>query len=45
MSAYVNGIKAIIYGFEKEGDLDYIDCYFPEQGYRMPVLADLVYIC
>jgi hypothetical protein len=44
MNAYVNGEKVIIYGFNQEGSCSFIDCYFPDLGYRMPVPESLVYI-
>jgi hypothetical protein len=45
MNAYVNGNKCIIYGFEKEGIFTFVDCYFPDLGYRMPVVSSDIYIC
>lgn len=41
--AHVNGVPCVVYDYEVEnhGAL-YCSCYFPELGYRMPVLATLI---
>ena len=45
MKAYVNGENVIIYGFVQEESCYFIDCYFPDLGYRMPIPAAEVYTC
>lgn len=43
IKAKVQGIDVIIYDYEREqGGKTYCSCYFPELGYRLPVLAELV---
>jgi len=44
MNAYVNGYKAIIYGFEQRNIFTYIDCYLPELGIREKIISHDVYI-
>lgn len=41
--AKVNGVSCIIYDYkiESNGGL-YCTCYFPDLGYRLPVLASLI---
>lgn len=41
--AKVNGVSCVIYDYEIEsrGGL-YCMCYFPDMGYRLPVLASLI---
>lgn len=40
--AKVNGISCIVYDYEMESGATYCACYFPELGYKMPVLATLI---
>lgn len=44
MNAYVNGFKAIIYGFEQHNIFTYIDCYIPELDIREKIISHNVYI-
>lgn len=44
MKAYVNGYKAIIYGFEQHNLYTYIDCFFPELDIREKIISHNVYI-
>ncbi len=44
MTAYVNGYKAIIYGFEQHNLYTYIDCFFPELDIREKIISHSVYI-
>lgn len=43
INAKVNGVFCVVYDYEVEnhGSM-YCSCYFPELGYRMPVLATLI---
>ena len=41
--AKVNGVSCVIYDYEIESHgATYCACYFPELGYKMPVLASLI---
>lgn len=40
--AKVNGVPCIVYDYEMESGAIYCACYFPELGYKMPVLATLI---
>lgn len=44
MNAFVNGYKAIIYGFEQVGIFTYIDCYLPELDIREKIISHDVYL-
>lgn len=42
INAKVNGVSCVVYDYEVENHGLYCSCYFPELGYRMPVLATLI---
>lgn len=44
MNAFVNGYKAIIYGFEQVGIFTFIDCYLPELDIREKIISHDVYL-
>lgn len=44
MNAYVNGYKAIIYGYTQKGIFTFCDCYFPELDIREPVISSDIYL-
>ena len=41
-NAKVNGVPCVVYDYEIENHGLYCSCYFPELGYRMPILATLI---
>lgn len=41
-NAKVNGVPCVVYDYEMESLGLYCSCYFPELGYRMPILATLI---
>ena len=40
--AKVNGVPCVVYDYGVESGAIYCACYFPELGYKMPVLASLI---